>query len=55
MTATSSSLIGPSKTLNRLMQYEYYGYPRDFLADNKAVAAVTRADVLRVAKQVFAS
>jgi hypothetical protein len=44
----------PSKTLNRLMQYEYYGYPRDFLANyQKAVAAVTRADVLRVAKQYF--
>ncbi len=44
----------PSKTLNRLMQYEYHGYPRDFLFNyQKAIAAVTRADVLRVAKQYF--
>jgi zinc protease len=44
----------PSKTLNRLMQYEYNGYPRDFLFNyQKAIAAVTRADVLRVAKQYF--
>jgi zinc protease len=42
----------PSKTLSRLLQYEYHGYPRDFLFQyQKAVAAVTRADVLRVARQ----
>ncbi|HLG95695.1 MAG TPA: pitrilysin family protein [Bryobacteraceae bacterium] len=46
----------PSKTLNRLMQYEYYGYPRDFIFQyQKAVAAVTKADVLRVAKERFRS
>jgi zinc protease len=44
----------PSKTLNRLMQYEYYGYPKDFIFQyQKAVAAVTKADILRVAKEHF--
>lgn len=44
----------PSKTLNRLVLYEYFGYPRDFLFQyQKAVAAVTKADVLRVAKKYF--
>lgn len=42
----------PSRTLNRLVTYEYYGYPKDFIFDyQKAVQAVTRADVLRVVKQ----
>ena len=42
----------PVKTLNRILRYEYYGYPRDFLLQyQKAVAAVTKADVLRVAKE----
>jgi zinc protease len=44
----------PAKTLNRAMRYEYYGYPKDFLFQyQKAIAAVTRADVLRVAKERF--
>lgn len=44
----------PSKTLNRVMRYEYFGYPKDFLFQyQKAIAAVTRADVLRVAKESF--
>lgn len=44
----------PSKTLNRLMQYAYYGYPRDFIFQyQKAIGAVTKADVLRVAKEHF--
>ena len=44
----------PSKTLNRLVQYEYYGYPRDFIFQyQKAIAAVTKADVLRVARKYF--
>jgi zinc protease len=44
----------PSKTLNRLVQYEYYGYPRDFIFQyQKAIAAVTKADVLRVAQRYF--
>ncbi|MEA5502952.1 pitrilysin family protein [Halotia wernerae UHCC 0503] len=42
----------PSQTLSRLMRYEYYGYPADFLFRyQKAVAATTVADVQRVAKQ----
>lgn len=42
----------PSKTLNRLLTYRYYGYPDDFIFEyQKAVKEVTRADVLRVAKQ----
>jgi zinc protease len=42
----------PSKTLNRLVTYRYYGYPKDFIFQyQKAVAAVTREDVLRVAKK----
>ncbi|KYC37644.1 peptidase M16 [Scytonema hofmannii PCC 7110] len=42
----------PSQTLSRLMRYEYYGYPSDFLFRyQKAVAATTAADVLRVAKK----
>jgi len=44
----------PAKTLNRLVRYEYYGYPKDFLFDyRKAIDSVTREDVLRVAKQHF--
>ncbi|MBZ5634374.1 MAG: insulinase family protein [Acidobacteriia bacterium] len=42
----------PAKTLNRVMRYEYFGYPKDFLFQyQKAIAGVTRADVLRVAKE----
>jgi zinc protease len=42
----------PAKTLNRLLTYRYYGYPDDFIFQyQKAVAAVTRDDILRVAKQ----
>ena len=42
----------PSKTLNRLVTYEYYGYPKDFLFEyQKKIAAVTRADVLRVVRE----
>lgn len=42
----------PAKTLNRIVMYDYYGYPRDFIFTyQKAVAAVTRGDVLRVAKE----
>ena len=39
----------PAKTLARVLRYQYYGYPNDFLLEyQKKVAAVTRADVLRV-------
>jgi zinc protease len=42
----------PAKTLNRVLMYEYFGYPKDFLLQyQKKIAAVTRADVLRVMKQ----
>jgi zinc protease len=41
-----------SKTLSRMLTYEYYGYPKDFIFQYlKAVAAVSKADILRVAKQ----
>jgi zinc protease len=44
----------PAKTLRRVMRYTYYGYPKNFIFDyQKAVANVTRADVLRVAKERF--
>ena len=43
-----------SKTMARLLTNEYYGYPRDFTQQyQKGLAAVTRADVLRVAKERF--
>ena len=42
----------PLKTLNRVVMYEYFGYPKDFLFEyQKKIAAVTRADVLRVVKE----
>jgi len=45
------SFDSPSKTLGRVVRYEYYGYPRDFIFQyQKGVAAVTKADILRVAK-----
>jgi zinc protease len=44
----------PSKTINRLMIYQYYGYPKDFIFQyQKAIANVTKADILRVAQQYF--
>ncbi len=40
-----------SKTLSRMMTYEYFGYPKDFIFEyQKAIASVTKADILRVAK-----
>ena len=42
----------PSKTLNRLLTYRYYGYPDDFIFQyQKAIQQVTRGDILRVAKE----
>ncbi len=42
----------PSKTLSRLVTYEYNGYPQDFIFQyQKAVENVTPADVQRVARQ----
>jgi zinc protease len=41
-----------SKTLSRMMTYEYFGYPKDFIFEyQKAIASVTKAEILRVAKQ----
>ncbi|MBG0743359.1 MAG: insulinase family protein [Cylindrospermopsis raciborskii KL1] len=42
----------PGQTLSRLMRYEYYGYPADFLFRyQKAVTKTTVADVQRVAQK----
>ncbi|MEK7751428.1 MAG: pitrilysin family protein, partial [Acidobacteriota bacterium] len=42
----------PGKTLSRMVSYDYHGFPKDFIFQyQKAVAAVTRADVLRVARE----
>jgi zinc protease len=42
----------PAKTLNRVLLYDYYGYPRDFINEyQRAIQAVTKADVLRVARE----
>lgn len=41
----------PSATLNRLVAYTYHGYPEDFIFQyQRGVEAVTKADILRVAK-----
>ncbi len=40
------------KTLSRLLNYEYFGYPKDFIDRyQEGLQAVTRADVLRVARE----
>ncbi len=42
----------PAQTLSRLMTYEYYGYPADFIFNyQRQVTATTIADVQRVAKK----
>jgi len=42
----------PSQTISRLMLYEYYGYPADFVFRyRQGVEATTIADVQRVAKK----
>jgi zinc protease len=41
----------PAQTLSRLLRYEYYGYPKDFIFQyRKALEKVTIADVQRVAQ-----
>lgn len=41
-----------AKTIGRLLNYEYFGYSKDFLFEyQKKIAAVTKADILRVAKK----
>jgi zinc protease len=43
-----------AKLMARQMLLDFYGYPKDYLPQyQKALQAVTRADVLRVAKQYF--
>ena len=45
----------PSQTLGRLLTYDYFGYPEDFLTKyQEAVSRVTKDDILRVAKAHFA-
>ena len=40
------------KVIGQLLEYEYFGYPADFLEiTKKNIEKVTKADVLRVAKQ----
>ncbi|NEP51726.1 MAG: insulinase family protein [Moorea sp. SIO3C2] len=42
----------PEQTLSRLMRYEYYGYPEDFIFRyQKAVTATTIDDIQRVAEK----
>ena len=42
----------PSQTLSRLMRYEYYGYPADFIFRyQQGVKATTIADIQRVARE----
>lgn len=42
----------PGQTLSRLMTYEYYGYPKDFIFQyQKAVKTTTVEDILRVAQK----
>jgi zinc protease len=44
------------KILGRLLTYEFYGYPRDFLQRyQEGIRAVTKSDVARVAKQYMKS
>jgi zinc protease len=42
----------PRKILSRYLVYEYWNYPKNFIFEyQKAVQAVTKADVMRVAKE----
>ena len=42
----------PSQTLSRLMRYEYFGYPEDFIFDyQKEIKKTTAEDVLEVAQE----
>ncbi len=42
----------PAKTLNRMLFYDYYGYPKDFINQYLAgIQKVTKADILRVARE----
>lgn len=47
-------LDSKAEMLSRIMSCEYYGYPKDFIQQyQKRLSAVTRADVLRAAKDHF--
>lgn len=51
-TASSSTSTGRRRRSPVFFRYDYYGYPKDYLAQyQKSIAAVTKADILRVAKQ----
>ena len=42
----------PGKTLRRMVNYDYHKYPKDFLTRyHSAIDSVTKADILRVAKE----
>ena len=42
----------PGKTLARIVTYDYYDYPKDFIFEfQKSIEKVTKADVLRAAKE----
>jgi zinc protease len=46
------NFANPAQTLSRLMRYEYYGYPSDFIFQyRRGVEATTIADVQRVAQK----
>ena len=48
---TAFDFDSTGKIVNRLMMYEYYNYPRDFLQRyQEGIRKVTKADVERVAR-----
>ncbi len=48
------SFDSPEKTLDRVVRYDYFGYPPDFIFQfQKAVKSVTKADVLRVCRKYW--
>jgi zinc protease len=48
------NFIDPAQTLSRLMRYEYFGYPKDFIFRyQKAVKGMTAQKVLEAAKRTL--
>lgn len=46
------NLVEPEEILSRLMRYEYYGYPEDFLFEyRRAVEEITTEDILQAAQK----
>ena len=44
----------PEKTLDRVVRYDYFGYPHDFIFQfQNAVHSVTKADVMRVCRKYW--